>query len=171
MKKISKLTLRSLWILVIGSILMLAGCINAATNIPYASTTPPEKLCTLNVIATLTVTDFDGEKVSWSPDFGDSWSSVRIPEGRHTFTLDYHRNVGAQGEYHSQTSIRVSYDGFKSGRTYEMVAAEGAEAGGFTGMLSDPLGAMNDTANQSLRIGIRDITNGQNGDYLWLPWE
>ena len=171
MKKISKLALRSLWILVIGSILMLAGCINAATNIPYASTTPPEKLCTLNVIATLTVTDFDGEKVSWSPDFGDSWSSVRIPEGRHTFTLDYHRNVGTQGEYHSQTDIRVSYDGFKPGRTYEMVAAEGAEAGGFTGMLSDPLGAMNDTANQSLRIGIRDITNGQNGDYLWLPWE
>ena len=69
MKKISKLTLRSLWILVIGSILMLAGCINAATNIPYASTTPPEKLCTLNVIATLTVTDVDGFMVGMTHRF------------------------------------------------------------------------------------------------------
>ncbi len=171
MNKISKLIPRSLWIFVIAFTLMLAGCVNSATNIAYTNSTPPEKLCTFNVIATLTVTNFDGEKVSWSPNFGDSWSSVQIPEGKHTFTLDYYRNVGTQGEHYYQNNIIVSYDGFVAGHTYEMVAAAGAEAGGFTGMLSDPLGAMDDTANQSLRIGIRDITNGQNGDYLWLPWE
>lgn len=170
MRKISKFTPRSLWMFII-SVFMLVGCVSAATNIPYTSSAPQEKLCTLNVIATLTVTDFDGEKVNWSPNFGDSWSAVRIAEGRHTLTMDYDRNVGTQGERYYQNNIVVSYDGFVAGHTYEMVAAAGAEAGGFSGLFTDTLGAMNDTANNSLRIGIRDITNGQHGDYTWLRWE
>ena len=150
---------------------MLAGCVSAATNIPYTSAAPQEKLCTLNIAANLTVTKFDGEDVKWSPNFGDSWSSVRISEGRHTFTLDYDRNVGAQGERYYQNNIVVSYDGFMAGHTYEMVAAAGAEAGGFSGLFTNTLGAMQDTVDQALRIGIRDITTGQSGDYTWLRWE
>ncbi len=153
------------------AILVLGGCINAATNIPYASSTPAEKLCTLNIAGTLTVTDFDGAKVKWSPNFGDNWSSVQIPEGRHTFTLDYDRSVDAKGGRYFRNGITVSYDGFVAGRTYEMVAAAGAEAGGFSGLFTNLLGAMHDTVNQTFRIGIRDITNGRQGDYTWLRWE
>lgn len=159
------------WIFAFCSVLMLGGCMNAATNIPYMSTASPEKLCTLNVIATLTVTSFDGEKVNWSPDFGDSWSSVRIVEGKHTFTLDYNRTADTRGGYYYRNGITVSYDGFTAGHTYEMVAAAGAEAGGFSGLFTNPLQAMRDTAANALRIGIRDITNGQQGGYTWLRWE
>ena len=171
MKKISKPTPRSLRIFIIASMFMLVGCMSAATNIPYTSSAPQEKLCTLRVVGSLTVTKFDGEPVDWSPNFGDTWASVQIPEGRHTFMLDYDRTVDAQGGRYYRNDIIVSYDGFAAGRVYEMVPAAGAEAGGFSGLFTNMLGAMHDTVNQTLRIGIRDITNGQQGDYTWLQWE
>lgn len=152
------------------ALLALGGCMNAATNIPYTSPAPADKLCTLKIAGNLTVTDFDGTQVKWSPAFGDSWSSVQISEGRHTFTLDFNRTVDAQGGAIYRNGITVSYD-FAAGRTYEMVAAAGAEAGGFSGLFTNMLGAMLDTVNQTLRIGIRDITNGQQGDYTWLQWQ
>jgi hypothetical protein len=152
-------------------ILALGGCMNAATPIPYTSPAPAGKLCTLKIISTLTVTEFDGAQVKWSPSFGDSWSSVQVSEGRHTFRLDYNRSAGTQGGSLYRSGITVSYDGFVAGHTYEMVAAAGAEAGGFSGLFTNPLGAMRDTSNKTLRIGIRDITNGQEGDFTWLQWQ
>jgi hypothetical protein len=153
-------------VFVICSALMLAGCLSSATLIPYTSSAPPEKNCTLNIIATLTVTSFDGQKVDWMAGPMDSWASVQIPEGMHTLVFDYERRVG--NSRHFRSGIRVSYDKFAAGHMYEMVAAEGAEAGGFSGLFTNPLDAMLDTAHQALRLGIRDITGGQNGDFSWL---
>ncbi len=135
--------------------LLLAGCVSAATPISYDNSAPPEKCCTLNVIATLTVKEFDGKTVNWAAGFGDSWAAVQIPEGSHTFVLDYSRQV--QGGYHHQENIVFRYDGFVAGRIYEMIAAEGAEGRSFAG-LGDVIDTMQDTANQTLRILVTDVT-------------
>ena len=50
-------------------------------------------------------------------------------------------------------------------------AAEGAEAGGFGGLSTNPVQAMLDTVNKVLRIGIRDVTNRQDGPRTWLEPE
>jgi hypothetical protein len=156
------------FILLICSALMLAGCMSS-TPISFTSSAPPEKNCTLNIIATLSVTSFDGQNVEWTAGLMDTWASVRIPEGKHIFVLDYERTV--HNSRHFQNGITVSYDKFLAGHTYEMVAAEGAESGGFSGLFTNPIGAMLNTVNQALRIGIRDTTNGQDGDFTWLTWE
>jgi hypothetical protein len=158
-----------LWIFVVCSILALGGCASSATPVAYQSAAPPEKLCTLDVIATLAVRNFDGEAVEWTSGMYDTWASVRIPEGSHTFVVDYDRTL-PNGRRHYRNGIVVGYDGFKAGHAYEMVAAEGAEAGGFAGLFTNMAGAMRDTVNQALRIGIRDVTNDRQGSFQWLPW-
>ncbi|MDR2051231.1 MAG: hypothetical protein LBQ63_05620 [Deltaproteobacteria bacterium] len=156
-------------ILLLCALLALGGCVKDATPISYAPAAPAERTCALNIAATLTVTDFDGESVEWTAGFADSWAAVQIPAGSHTFVLDYNRNVS--GGSHYQNSLSVSYDNFMAGHTYEMVAAEGAEAGGFTGLFTNMFGAMLDTVQQALRIGIRDITDDRQGDFIWLQLE
>ena len=90
---VTGITSRFLPFFIICCIFMLSGCLNATTNIPYTSSAPPEKLCTLIIASTLTVTKFDGEDVKWTTNFTDYWSSVQIPEGTHTFVADYMRTV------------------------------------------------------------------------------
>jgi len=172
MKK--NITQLHLYFLLICSVLVLGGCVNTTKNIPYVSFAPPEKTCTLKIVGTLTVKQFNGKEVEWAAGFGDSWASVQIPEGSHTFVLDYERSVYDGRQY--QSGIIVSYDNFIAGHTYQMVAAAGAEAGGFSGLFTNMIGAMHDTVNQTLRIGIRDITNKQEvdfgykkEDFEWLP--
>lgn len=166
------------WLLALCCALMLAGCLSSATQIPYASSAPPEKSCTLNVLGTITVLQFDGKDVSWKAGFGDNWAAVQIPEGSHTFLVDYSRNVTETTQTragditrfgrHYRDAITVRYDRFIAGHTYQMVAAEGAEAGGFSGLFTNPIQAMYDTANNALRIGIRDVTANPDGNFEWL---
>jgi hypothetical protein len=149
--------------------LLLSGCVpSSATPIAYISPEPPEKTCTLRIIGTLTVTNFDGEQVEWKAGGFDAWASVQIPAGRHTFTLDFDRYANGRRQY--RNGITLSYDSFVVNHTYEMVAAAGAEAGGFSGLFTNMLGAMRDTVNRTLRIGIRDTTIGQD-DFTWLAWK
>ncbi len=155
MKKLTGLNHCYAWLAILCFALLLGGCVSAATPISYDNSAPPEKRCTLNVIATLTVKEFDGKSVNWAAGFGDSWAAVQIPEGSHTFVLDYSRQV--QGGYHHQENIVFRYDGFVAGRTYQMVAAEGAEGRSLSG-LGDVIETMQDTANQTLRILVTDIT-------------
>ena len=149
---------------------MLTFVLGAAAHADDADISDAEENCTIEIIATLTVVNFDGEEVKWRAAFGKSWVSKPITAGSHTFVLDYRRNV--QGGTHYQNGIAVNYDKFVAGHTYEMVAAEGAEAAGsLSAMLKDMKSitkAMNDTVNQTLRIGIRDITDGRKGDFEWL---
>ncbi len=149
-----------LWLLVACLALVLGGCVQGTTTkIPHETSTPPEKNCTLNIHGNLTVKQFDGKDVHWTPKFGDAWVSVQIPEGSHTFVLDYNRNVSAlSGETHYQQNMGYTYDGFVAGRTYEMVAAEGAEEKGFLGMFDDIVGTMVDTAQRKLTIIVKDVT-------------
>ena len=93
---------------------MLAGCAMGTTNIPYAASVPAEKLCTLRIVPTLTVTQFNGEQVKWVGDFA-SWGEVQIPEGSHTFTLDYSAAHGYQRGLNFTAT-------FVAGRTYSMFA-------------------------------------------------
>jgi hypothetical protein len=103
--------------------------------------------------------NFDGEEVNWTADIGDSWASVQISGDRHTFVVDYSRTVPGAGapSRHYRKDISVGYDNFIAGHTYQMIAAEGAEAGGFSGLFTNMLGAMRDTVNQSLSIQIIDV--------------
>ncbi|MDR1243335.1 MAG: hypothetical protein LBM00_11230 [Deltaproteobacteria bacterium] len=105
-----KLTLISIII----AVFMLAGCTLGTTKIPYASSVPQEKLCTLRIVPTLKVTLFDGEEVEWIGDFV-TWAEVQIPEGTHEFVLDY----GSAHGY--QNGIRFT-SSFTAGRTYSMFA-------------------------------------------------
>ena|GEM_PF-5102715 len=158
-----------LWFVVICCVLVFNNCANATPDAANESSKPSEENCTIEIIATLTVSNFDGAEVEWKASRGKSWTIKEISAGSHTFTVDYRRNV--QGGYHYQRDITVAYDKFVAGRKYEMVAAEGAEAGGFGGMFKNPLKAMRDTASKALRIGIRDITNGRKGEFEWLDPE
>ena len=170
MNKKKNIRLHLRWLLLgICSIFLMGGCVSGITPIPYASTVSPEKTCTLNFSSTLSVSSFNGENVTWKAAPMDSWVSVKIPaEGNHTFVLHYDRAVYEKQQY--RHGISITHGNFIAGHTYEIVAAAGAEAGGFTGLFTNMLGAMLDTVNKTLRIGIRDITNGQQGDYTWLPW-
>lgn len=161
-------TLRPL-LLVLCFALLLGGCVSSATPIAYVSSAAPEETCTLKVSNTLTVKSFDGEEVEWKAGGFDVWASVQIPAGSHTFVLDYDRYVDGRRQY--RNGITISYDNFVAGRTYEIMAAAGAEAGGFSGLFTNMLGAMLDTVNQTLRIGIRDTTNGDDGEFTWLAWD
>ena len=82
-----------------------------------------EKKCTLLIASTLTVTGFDGKAVNWVTNAGDSWMSVQIPEGNHTFILNYKR--AGQGSQFLQENIKYEHIGFLAGRTYKMSAEEG----------------------------------------------
>lgn len=151
----------------------LGGCAQTSTPIQYASPAPLEETCTLKVLSTLTVLDFDGQQVNWKAASGDYWAEVQIAEGQHRFTLNYRRDVNASQsfDYHYRNAIVVSYAKFKAGHVYEMVAAEGAEAGGFAGLFTNMLQAMYDTVNKTLRIGVRDVTADPDGDFEWLTPE
>ena len=95
-------------------VFMLAGCAMGTTNIPYTASAPTEKLCTLRIAPTLTVTQFNGEQVKWAGDFA-SWGEVQIPEGSHTFMLNYNAAHGQQRGLAFTAS-------FTAGRTYSMYA-------------------------------------------------
>jgi hypothetical protein len=167
-----------LWVAAVCAVLMLGGCVSSATHVPYASTAPLEASCTINIINTLTVRTFDGEAVQWSPKWGYAWASVQIPAGKHTFVVDYERSVHndkgvlAPKTRHYLNNITISHDHFIAGHTYEIIAAEGAEAQGFVGLFTNPLQAMQDTAGNTLRIVIRDVTQGvdRTNDVLFGPF-
>jgi len=117
------------------------GCSGGMSNISYTSSAPPEKLCTLNILGTLTVKKFDGEDVNWSKNVGDSWMSVQIPAGSHTFVLNY-KKAPMFGNYHIiKNGMIFSYDGFVAGHTYKMMIKS-------------------DTWSQSLKISLLDVTQG-----------
>ena len=137
------------------SVFMLGGCLNAATNIPYAGSAPPEKLCTLNIVGTLTVKQFDGEKVDWSPSFGDNWATVQVPEGSHTFMVDYSRTV--PGGQHTQNDITVSGN-FIAGRTYRMLAGEGAELPTSGNALAQMGQMARNIYGRALQVGIVEVS-------------
>lgn len=73
-------------ILIMCAVFMLMGC--GSKSIPYATSVPPEKLCTLYIANTLSVKQFNGERVDWSVSPFSAWSMVQIPEGTHTFVAD-----------------------------------------------------------------------------------
>lgn len=102
-------------VFVIIAAFMVGGCAAlGTTNIPYAASVPPEKLCTLRVAPALTVTQFNGAAVTWEAAWGH-WGEVKIPEGTHTFILNY---SAAHGH-----ATNISFTGnFTAGRTYSMVA-------------------------------------------------
>lgn len=121
--------------------LSLAGCsLTSATAIQYDSAAAPEKMCTLNISSTFTVRQFDGKTVGWKAGAGDMWAQVKIPEGAHSFVLDYTRS-GQAGTMETYTgkNMLVSYDRFQAGRTYLLA--------------SNPTGA------KTIMIGIKDVTN------------
>jgi hypothetical protein len=157
---------------------LFGGCALPVTQIIYHSPVELEKSCTVNFSGTLTVKNFDGVNVEWKTRPLTFWSSVRIPEGGHTFTMNYARTVRIEQynrviyERHHRNNIVASYDGFKAGRVYEIVAAEGGEARFLSGNFFDLKGMIHDNYHQLLRIGIRDITDDPlkiYGGFQWLP--
>lgn len=102
-------------ILTICAAFMLSGC--GAKGIHYATSVPPEKLCTLYIANTLSVTQFNGESVDWSVSPFSAWAMVQIPEGTHTFVADYERTMN----YARESAKDVKGGGiFIAGRTYHM---------------------------------------------------
>ena len=97
------------------AILMVSGCAAlGTTQIQYAASAPPEKLCTLRVAPSLTITQFNGEAVNWAPAWGH-WAEVQIPEGTHAFVLTYNTVHGG--------ASNIQFSGnFTAPRTYSMIA-------------------------------------------------
>lgn len=126
--------------------------------IVYDPSVPPEELCTVQLVGSLTVTAFDGGEVRWKAKNFKNWATIQIPAGLHDFVLDYSRTVSAQGETHVARGIQFRYEDFAAGRTYRMWGAEGAEARGFGGMFKDVVGTMVDTASRKLTIMVEDVT-------------
>lgn len=141
------------------SALLLTGCSTSSTQINYQSGVPLEKTATLNIIGTITVRQFDGKDVRWGVKFLDTWATVRIPEGSHTFLLNYSRVINARGDTHYLRNITITYNNFIAGRTYQLIVAEGADAATFLDLFKNPIEAMMQTANRRLRVGIRDVTD------------
>ncbi len=106
--------MQKLFLMFILAVFMIGGCTLGTTHIPYSAPAPQEKLCTLRIVPTLTVTQFDEEEVKWSGDFA-TWGVVQIPEGTHTFVLTYSAAHGYQTNIHFTAS-------FLAGRAYSMVA-------------------------------------------------
>jgi len=143
MKKNTVINLCSLFVITC-AVIALAGCADicedkngqecsgGTTNISYTSSVAPEKLCTLNILGTLTVKKFDGEDVNWSAGFGNSWSSVRISEGSHTFVIDY-RKAPMFGTPYGKNGIIFSHDNFVAGHTYNMMVKSGYSGGELSG--------------------------------------
>ncbi len=130
-----------------------------ATAVKHETDAPPEKLCTLNIHGNLTVVGIDGKTVHWTPNFGDAWVSVRIPEGSHTFLVNYGRDLTAShGETHYKNNIEYTYAHFVAGHTYQMLAGEGAEPRGFLGMFDDIVGTMKDSAQRKVTVVVQDVT-------------
>jgi hypothetical protein len=147
----------------LAAVLCLAGCLSATTPIKLDQETSQEKSFTLNIAATLIVKQFDGRDVDWAAAPGDSWASVRLPEGSHTFMIDYSRRVGWGTHY--RDAVKVGPRDFLAGRTYRMWGAEGAEVvggprsgmEGFMNMLRNPLRAMEATVNKELVIMFDEV--------------
>lgn len=99
-------------------ILMFSGCLSSTAYITYDDATPPEQKCTLTIAASLTVTEFNGKAVEWKPAFGYNWGEVQIPQGNHTFTVNF--TTTATGGIYTAENIAVSHN-FKAGRSYRMV--------------------------------------------------
>lgn len=99
------------------ALLFFGGCLSSTSHIIYDDPTPQEQKCSLTIATSLTVTQFDGKAVKWLPDFGVNWLELQIPEGRHTFTVNFST---WSGQY-TANGIVVTYDDFKAGRRYRMV--------------------------------------------------
>jgi hypothetical protein len=84
------------------------------TNIPYATSTPIHKLCFLRIDPRITVTQFDSEAVKWNGGFAKA-GAVQIPEGKHTFILDF---SGREG---SAKNVHLAGD-CVAGHTYTIIA-------------------------------------------------
>lgn len=106
-------------ILIICAVLMLSGCLTR--NIKYATSVPPEQLCTLKIHPALYIDQFDGDAVDWSAGLFSNDASVQIPKGRHDFLISYYTRGG--GYSHSAKDIRYSHT-FEAGKTYVMWPAE-----------------------------------------------
>lgn len=141
---------------------LLAGCLGSASTVDYNSAVPVEKTCTLNISATLTVKKFDGQDVKWASGFSN-WAAVRIPEGGHTFVLDYQNSMQA-GRVYRLNDIEFTYNRFQAGHTYLLAAQFGAPG----------------SQSMPIRLGIKDVTNEPDWDSLskafrwtegfkWLP--
>jgi hypothetical protein len=175
---------------------VLAGC--GITQIPYVSPAPPEKNCTLKIIGTLTVKQFDGQNVEWKPNGMDAWAAVQIAGGSHTFVVDYeesetqHHPGGSRRDAsgnlyisfdrmetktHFRKNIPVKYDHFIAGHTYELIAANefegsgcvsGLFSGGASGRFKNMMGSVGAGGSQAVRVGIRDVSNNQDGKIEWF---
>ncbi|MDL2268763.1 hypothetical protein LJC71_02495 [Desulfosarcina sp. OttesenSCG-928-A07] len=115
----SSITLR-LCLIIVCSVFLLTGCLSATTQIPYATSVPPEELCTIKFAGNLTVKNFDEKEVNWSSDFGDYWFSVQLPAGEHTFMVDYDQTMNRA--WIQRRNIPLTYD-FTAGRTYQVAMA------------------------------------------------
>ena len=146
---------------VITIMLSVSGCVNSASQVAYSSSVPIEKTCTLWLVATLTVKKFNNENVLWKATGLNSWATIQIPEGSHTFVLDCNLRQ-RDGYSFVANNVIVKYDKFIAGKIYEMVLVPGGT---------------------HARIGIKDATNGLTGfwegavgggrgfEWLELKWE
>jgi predicted small lipoprotein YifL len=161
MMKIEKMFLS---MVAVSLLFLLAGCGGKTTHIPYVSPAPPEKNCTLKIGSTLEVQRFDGRAVNFSTE-------VKIPEGSHTFVVSYHKEWGDRmrgGMALDSSSRQVKYDHFIAGHIYELVGVSEVDSdNGLTEIWN--LTTRSITRKPvAIRVGIRDVTNNQDGKIEWL---
>ena len=110
---------KNLFALFVFTSLALAGC---ASNLGvYDPSVPQNRLCTLTIDSTLSVTRFDGKAVDWSSLLSVADTVIQIPAGQHSFVMDY---WARGGDYiRSAENIRYS-DTFEAGKSYVMRPAE-----------------------------------------------
>jgi len=123
---------RSIFIMI--AVFMLTGC--GTQHIQYATSVPPEKLCTLYIANTLSVKQFNGESVDWKVSGLSAWTMVQLPEGTHTFVVDYDRTMNhARESAHNITGI----GNFIAGRTYHMFDSAPGSSASFNPIRRGPI--------------------------------
>jgi hypothetical protein len=110
--------------LLLAIFVLFTGC---ATQVEvYDASIAPDKLCTLEIVATIAVTKYDGEAVNWTASGLSSWKKIQIPAGRHEFVIDYTRYDMYSDEARAK-DIKIGYDKFLAGHTYQLYIAQGDE--------------------------------------------
>ncbi|MDR1898753.1 MAG: hypothetical protein LBQ55_01935 [Treponema sp.] len=108
---------------------LLSGCVTNKGM--FDKTIPEEQQATLELPASLTVTSFDGTKVSWKVGFflarwwGLGKVVVKIPSGKHDLTADYwvyketYSGSSVTQQSQSADDLTVTFE-FRPGGVYEM---------------------------------------------------
>jgi hypothetical protein len=114
---------RIYFIIAVMTTAFLVGCMSLSKDIGvYDKSVSQERLCSLVLSPYLTVVKFDEKKVKWTAGIR-FWryknAIIQIPEGYHSFIVDYHEENAAGTNWSYANGLNTNYT-FEAGKTYNL---------------------------------------------------